>query len=101
MSEKTQAEWLELIGGAEFCVTPVCTLDEALQSQLTVQETILQEQECDLGKLRYMGGSVQFSNAQSVITRRAPYLGEHTEEVLSVLGYSSEAINALQDEGAI
>ena len=101
IAEKTQAEWLELIGGAEFCVTPVCTLDEALQSQLTVQENILQEQECDLGKLRYMGGSVKFSNAQSVITRRAPYLGEHTEEVLSVLGYSSEAINALQDEGAI
>ena len=54
-----------------------------------------------MGKLRYMGGSVKFSNAQSVITRRAPYLGEHTEEVLSALGYSSEAINVLQDEGAI
>ena len=44
---------------------------------------------------------MKFSNAQSVIARRAPYLGEHTEEVLSSLGYSSEAIIALQDEGAI
>ena len=62
---------------------------------------ILQEQECDLGKLRYVGGPVKFSQAASVITRRAPYLGEHTEEVLGALGYSPEAISALRSEGAI
>ena len=101
IAQKTQKEWLELIGGAEFCVTPVCTLDEALQSQLTAQEHMLQEQECDLGKLRYVGGPVKFSQAASVITRRAPYLGEHTEEVLGALGYSPEAIRALWSEGAI
>ena len=101
IAEKTQAEWLELIGGAEFCVTPVCTLDEALQSQLTAQEAILEEQECDLGKLRYIGGPVKFSAASSVISRRAPYLGEHTKEVLSALGYSQEDITALHNEGAI
>ena len=101
IATKTQAEWLELIGGAEFCVTPVCTLDEALQSQLTAQENILQEQECDLGKLRYMGGPVKFSDASAAISRRAPYLGEHTEEVLGALGYDAKAIHALQAEGAI
>lgn len=101
IAAKTQKEWLELIGGAEFCVTPVCTLDEALQSQLTAQEHILQEQECDLGKLRYVGGPVKFSAAQSVISRRAPRLGEHTEEVLRDLGYSKEALSTLRNEGAI
>ena len=101
IAQKTQKEWLELIGGAEFCVTPVCTLDEALQSQLTAQEHILQEQECDLGKLRYVGGPVKFSDAQSVISRRAPRLGEHTEEVLRSLGYSKEALSTLRNEGAI
>ena len=73
IAAKTQKEWLELIGGAEFCVTPVCTLDEALQSQLTAQEHMLQEQECDLGTLRYMGGPVKCYQAASVITRGAPY----------------------------
>lgn len=101
IAAKTQAEWLELIGGAEFCVTPVCTLDEALQSQLTEQENILQEQDCDLGKMRYMGGPVKFSAASSVISRRAPRLGEHTEAVLTSLGYSQDAISALRSEGAI
>ncbi len=101
IAAKTQAEWLELIGGAEFCVTPVCSLEEALQSQLTQQEQILQEAECDLGKLRYIGGPVKFSAAQSVISRRAPYLGEHTQEILQQLGYDEAAIAALCSEGAI
>lgn len=101
IAAKTQVEWLELIGGAEFCVTPVCSLEEALQSQLTQQEQILQEAECDLGKLRYIGGPVKFSAAQSVISRRAPYLGEHTQEILQQLGYDEAAIAALCSEGAI
>ena len=101
IAAKTQKEWLELIGAAEFCVTPVCSWDEALQSQLTAQENMLQEQECDLGKLRYVSGPVKFSDAGAVISRRAPYLGEHTQEVLAALGYSDEAISALSAEGAI
>ena len=101
IAAKTQKEWLELIGAAEFCVTPVCSLDEALRSQLTAQENMLQEQECDLGKLRYVSGPVKFSDAGAVISRRAPYLGEHTQEVLAALGYSDEAIRALSAEGAI
>ena len=101
IAAKTQKEWLELIGAAEFCVTPVCSLDEALRSQLTAQENMLQEQECDLGKLRYVSGPVKFSDAGAVISRRAPYLGEHTQEVLAALGYSDEAISALSAEGAI
>ena len=101
IAAKTQKEWLELIGAAEFCVTPVCSLDEALRSQLTAQENMLQEQECDLGKLRYVSGPVKFSYAGAIISRRAPYLGEHTQEVLAALGYSDEAMSALSAEGAI
>jgi crotonobetainyl-CoA:carnitine CoA-transferase CaiB-like acyl-CoA transferase len=101
IAEKTQAEWLELIGGAEFCVTPVCSLDEALRSELTEQERIVQEADTDLGRLRYIGGPVKFSAAASEQRFRAPYLGEHTQEVLAELGYTAERIAALRDEGAI
>lgn len=101
LAEKTQAEWLELIGGAEFCVTPVCSLEEALQSELTQQEDIVQEADCDLGRLHYLGGPVKFSAAQSAITRRAPRLGEHTQEVLRELGYSEEQLAELRAAKAV
>ena len=87
IAAKTQQQWLDLIGGAEFCVTPVCSLEEALDSELTAQEHILQEADSDLGKLQYIGGPVKFSEDASSIRMRAPKLGEHTL--------------ALHEEGAI
>ncbi len=101
IAAKTQAEWLELIGSAEFCVTPVCSLEEALQSELTEQENMLQEADSDLGRLRYIGGPVKFSAAQGSIRRRAPKLGEHTLDILQELGYNYSEIAALHEEGAI
>lgn len=98
---KTQKEWLEIIGKAEFCVTPVCTLDEALGSQLTEQEQMIMEADSDLGRLRYMGSPVKFSGAPAEIRRRAPRLGEHTAEVLQELGYTEEEKELLRREGAV
>lgn len=101
IAAKTQAEWLALIGGAEFCVTPVCSLAEALASDLTAQEEMLLEEPSDLGTLRYIGGPVKFSGAQAQVRCRAPKLGEHTLDVLQELGYSAEQIAQLYADGAI
>lgn len=101
IATKTQKQWLELIGGAEFCVTPVCSLEEALDSELTAQEDILQEADSDLGNLQYIGGPVKFSEDQGTIRLRAPKLGEHTLDILQELGYNDNEISALHEEGAI
>lgn len=101
IAEKTQAEWLRLIGGEEFCVTPVCSLDEALASELTEEEALCTEEESDLGRIRYVGGPVKFSGAESSIRMRAPKLGEHTRELLLEAGYSEEEAAALAREGAV
>ncbi len=101
IATKTLSEWLELIGSAEFCVSPVCTLEEALQSDLAMQTNMLTAQESDIGTLHYIESPVKFSDAESKITRRAPRLGEHTEEILQELGHTAEEIAALRQEGAI
>lgn len=101
IAEKTQSEWLQLIGSEEFCVTPVCELKEALDSELTEQEKMLLEDDSDLGRLRYMGSPIKFSDYQTEIIRRAPRLGEHTEEILQSMGYSVEQIAVLRKNKAI
>lgn len=101
IAEKTQAEWLQLIGQEEFCVTPVCSLQEALASELTQQTGMITEADSDLGRIKYISGPVKFSDAASCIRCRAPKLGEHTAEVMAELGYSREEITVLCEQGAV
>lgn len=101
IKERTQQEWLQLIGAEEFCVTPVCTLQEALYSELTEQQKILLEGDSDIGRLRYVGAPVKFSAQQASVRRRAPLLGEHTAEILAGLGYSEAEILTLLQQKVI
>ncbi len=99
---KTQAEWLELIGGEEFCVTPVRTLREALDSDLTTEQSqMLVTKKEDFGDYTYVKSAVKLSETAGAISRRAPYLGEHTQEVLQGIGYSDEEIAAMHAKGEI
>lgn len=101
-AQKTQAEWLELIGKDEFCVTPVRTLQEALDSDLTTEQCdMLLTKEEDFGSYTYVKPAVKLSDTTGAISRRAPYLGEHTQEVLTGLGYSEEEIAAMHAKGEI
>ena len=99
--QKTQGEWLELIGGAEFCVTPVLNVKEALESELTANENMLFTEDCDMGKIRYMGAPVKFSDSECIIRRRAPRHGEHGAEILAELGFTAEEVSAMQEAGKV
>lgn len=101
-AQKTQAEWLELIGKDEFCVTPVRTLGEALASDLTREQSQMLETKAeDFGNYTYVKSAVKLSETAAQIERRAPYLGEHTDEVLGTLGYTKEEITAMRAKGEI
>jgi formyl-CoA transferase len=47
-----------------------------------------------------VGNPIKMSDSPTEVTR-SPLLGEHTDEVLSQLGYSAEAIAQLRDERVI
>lgn len=99
---KTQAEWLELIGKDEFCVTPIRTLQEALDSSLTTEQSqmIVTKKE-DFGNYTYVKSAAKLSDTPGTIRKRAPYLGEHTQEVLESAGYTKEEIAAMHEKGEI
>lgn len=101
IQQKSLSEWIHIIGDEEICVTPVNTLEEALQSQLTESADVLHSVPSDIGNIRYIEGPVKFSESECEITRRAPKLGEHTREILTAKGYSIDSINKLISENAI
>ena len=99
---KTQAEWLELIGKDEFCVTPIRTLQEALDSSLTTEQSqMLVTKKEDFGNYTYVKSAAKLSDTPGTIRKRAPYLGEHTREVLESAGYTKEEIAAMHEKGEI
>lgn len=99
---KTQAEWLELIGKDEFCVTPIRTLQEALDSSLTTEQSqMLVTKKEDFGNYTYVKSAAKLSDTPGIIRKRAPYLGEHTQEVLESAGYTKEEIAAMHEKGEI
>lgn len=52
------------------------------------------------GPLRLLGFPINYSRTPNTLRRLPPTLGQHTDEVLGELGYSTAEINRLRDEGA-
>lgn len=50
---------------------------------------------------RYPGAPYRFEKSRWALSRRAPLLGEHTEEVLAGLGISGAALARLREAGAV
>ena len=98
---KTQKEWLSLIDDRDFCVTPVCSLDEALNSELTSESDMVDTRNEDIGEVRYLQPAIKLSATPGTIDLRAPRLGEHREEILSSLGYTAEEISKLKADHVI
>ena len=54
-----------------------------------------------VGPIKQMGPTIRFSATPSIAQRPGPGMGQHTDEVLSELGYSNEHIAELRAAGAV
>lgn len=99
---KTRAGWMELFGGEDTCVSPILSLEEAAADPQVVHRRMMPEvEDARLGRTRTLGAPVKFSSGEWSIERSAPSLGEHTDEVLLMLGCSREDIDRLRADGVI
>ena len=55
----------------------------------------------DFGNYTYVKSAAKLSDTPGTIRKRAPYLGEHTQEVLESAGYTKEEIAAMHEKGDI
>jgi crotonobetainyl-CoA:carnitine CoA-transferase CaiB-like acyl-CoA transferase len=100
--ERTRDEWLAFNDEHDAMIEPVLDLDEALDSELVRdREMVVEMDQPELGAVRLLGLPVKLSRTPGDPTRPAPALGEHTTDVLTDAGFSSEDVAALIDSGAV
>jgi len=95
---RTQSEWVEHMRGHDCCCEPVLTLKEAADSELIRARNMVTPESDGPRQLAF---PIKLSNSAPLKGLPAPELGEHTREVLSELGISSEDLDSLSKEGVI
>ena len=66
------------------------------------REMIVEYDHPQVGKVRLPGNPIKMTGMEGTISKPAPMLGEHTDEVLSgLLGLDATAIAALRAAGAV
>ncbi len=100
--ERTREEWARFGSQHDCCLEPVLELDEALDSELVRErEMVVSVDQPGAGSVRLLGVPVKLSRTPGAPQGPGPSLGEHTEEVLTALGYSSDQVARLVEQGVV
>lgn len=101
-SSKTRGEWMNILKEAGCIFTPVQGLMEVTRDpQAMSNNYFIEVDHPEWGKTKMAGFPWDFSETPASWRRRAPHLGEHTNEILSELGYQADEIKILKKEGII
>ena len=94
-------EWVKRLAGIDACVSPVLDLPEALHHPNTASRRMVVDVESPLGGTdRQLGMPIKIDGVPEA-PRRAPLLGEHDDEILAGLGYTTARIADLRSKGVI
>ena len=95
-------QWLGRLTAKDVPAAPINTLDEVFDDpQVHEYGFPVEIAHPKMGKMKLVGNAVDMSRTPPSIDRPPPVLGEHTEEILTSLGYDGAAITSLRDHGVI
>jgi formyl-CoA transferase len=98
---KTKFEAMDILNKFDIPCGPILSMKEiAEEPSLRETGTIVEIDHPTRGKYLTVGNPIKMSDSATDVTR-SPLLGEHTEEVLEQLGYSSAYIATLRAEKVI
>ncbi len=102
ISQKTMAEWMELLVEAGIPSGPINAVDRALEDpQVLAREMVVEMEHAKGEKMKVPANPLKMSDT-SPSYNPPPAIGQHTEEILrGILGYSEEQIEVLRNDGVI
>ena len=102
LSGETTAYWLELLDRAGVVAGPIYNMEQVYRDpQVQARQMVIDLDDPELGILHNIGIPVKLSATPGRIHRRAPALGEHSEEVLLAAGLSEVEVAELFEAGVV
>ncbi len=102
LKSRRSADWIREFEAAGVPVGPVNKIGDMLADpQVAAREMVVDVEHSRVGRVKTLGMPIKFSGTPGAITRAAPLLGEHTREILGILGYSGAEIEVLEQAGAV
>jgi formyl-CoA transferase len=99
---KPRAEWVALLEREDVPFAPVHSIPDAIEDpQVKHLETFRTLRHPTQGEIVAIRRPVRIDDGRDGTDLPAPTLGQHTEEVLSELGYDADAIGELRAAGVI
>jgi alpha-methylacyl-CoA racemase len=96
-TEKTRAEWNQVLDSPDCCVTPVLSLSEAPQHpHLVARETFI-----DVDGITQPAPAPRFSRTRPATPCGPSLPGDHTHTLLCELGFDVDTITALEHAGVV
>jgi CoA:oxalate CoA-transferase len=99
----TVAEIEAILNAARIPVAPIKSIAELVKDPgIAAREMLIEHDNPVHGKVKYPGNPLKLQKTPPDTSRRAPLLGENTEEILkSILGYSQESIDKLKENKTV
>ena len=98
---RTTAEWLRELEAIDFLCSPVYSLEEALADPQVQHNQMVIEFDHPQGRVRAIGSPVKLVDTPATVRCPPPLLGEHNDQILIELGYTSDQILSLRSSRVV
>jgi crotonobetainyl-CoA:carnitine CoA-transferase CaiB-like acyl-CoA transferase len=102
VSQRPVTDVLRALDEVDVPCAKVQRIDEVLADpQIQARGMVVEQDHPALGKIRLPNLPFHFSDCNTTVTQVAPDLGEHNSEIAASLGFSNDAIAAMQSDGVL
>jgi crotonobetainyl-CoA:carnitine CoA-transferase CaiB-like acyl-CoA transferase len=101
MKTRTADDWMAEMSRYDICAATVLEMENVATNPHNLARNMVVEVDSPVGKVKQIGVGPKLSATPGKPTTSAPTVGQHTDQILSGLGYDASRIAALRARGAV